>query len=95
MGLSKENVIKDGRNNGIAQGIQRIYRFDNGYGASVISGGYAYTDMDHPYELAVIKFDGEGDRFSLCYDTPIGSDVIGYLDADEVNEILKQIKHLK
>ena len=95
MGLSKENVWREGRNNGIALGDQRIYRFDNGYGASVISGGYAYSDLDHPYELAVIKFDDEDGGFDLVYDTPIGEDVIGYLDANEVNEILKQIKHLK
>lgn len=37
-------------------GLQWIYKFNNGYGASVISGGlYAYTDEEHPYELVVIK----------------------------------------
>lgn len=93
MELSKDNVIKDGVGTKLFVSDQRVYRFDNGYGASVISGEHAYSDIDHPYELAVIKFDGDG--FDLVYDTPITSDVIGYLDANGVNEVLKQIKALK
>ena len=29
-----------------------------------------------------------------CYDTPITSDVVGYLTADEVTELLRQIEAL-
>jgi hypothetical protein len=32
---------------------------------------------------------------NLCYDTPITSDVEGYLSEDEVTELLKQIQELK
>ena len=70
-------------------GHQRRYKFPNGYGASVIMGGMAYCDMDHPYEVAVIGLDGH-----LCYTTPITSDVKGHLNADEVNELLLKIKEL-
>jgi len=32
---------------------------------------------------------------SLCYDTPITDDVIGYCDAVRVSEILNEIKNLE
>jgi hypothetical protein len=70
-------------------GHQRVYKFPNGYGASVIMGSHAYSDMDHPYELAVLGLDGH-----LSYTTPITSDVEGHLNADEVNELLLKIKEL-
>lgn len=68
---------------------QWLIGFKNGYEASVISGKYTYTDKEHPYELAVLK-NGE-----LCYDTPITNDVIGYLTAGEVGEILEKIEALQ
>jgi len=62
--------------------------FDNGYGVSVICGFGAYGNTDTPYELAVLK-DG-----SLCYDTEITNDVIGYLTPDDVTKYMKQIQEL-
>lgn len=41
------------------------------------------------YEVAVLK-DG-----AICYDTSITDDVIGYVNADEVSNIMKQIQELK
>ena len=67
---------------------QWVIGFKNGYEGSIITGEYTYTDKEHPYELAVLK-NGE-----LCYDTPITNDVIGYLTADEVGEILEKIEAL-
>lgn len=61
------------------------FKFDNGYGASVITGGIAYCNDEQPYELAVLK------DYELCYDTPITDDVIGYLTNDEVYELLDRI----
>lgn len=69
-------------------GEQWIFRFSNGYGASVITGGIAYCNEGQPYELAVLKH-GE-----LCYDTPITDDVIGYLTSDEVFNLLDRIEQL-
>lgn len=69
-------------------GRQWLIGFKNGYKASIITGQYTYTDVEHPYELAVLK-DGE-----VCYDTPITDDVIGHLTADEVGEILEKIELL-
>ena len=71
-------------------GSQDIYRFDNGYGASVIN-----SFMSYGTELAVIQFVGEdNDKFSLVYTTPVTDDVIGHLTECELEEVLEQIKAL-
>ena len=73
-------------------GKQLIYRFENNYGASVVKNSFSYGGTQGKWELAVIKFDGED--FELVYDTPITSDVIGYLSWDNVEEYLDQIAAL-
>jgi hypothetical protein len=70
-------------------GVQCRIQFDNGYGASVVKHDYSYGGKDGLYELAVLKSD------NICYDTPVTSDVEGYLSEDEVTELLKQIQELK
>ena len=70
-------------------GYHLLYQFDNGYGASVVKHDYSYGGKDDKYEIAVLDQDGE-----LCYDTPITSDVIGYLTMSEANKILINISHL-
>lgn len=69
-------------------GEQWKFKFDNGYGASVITGCIAYCNECQPYELAVLEY-GE-----LCYSTPITDDVIGYLTSDEVYDLLDRIEQL-
>ena len=69
-------------------GIQKTYKLDNGYGASVIRHKGSYGYAQGKWELAVL----EGDE--LCYTSPITEDVIGHLTEDEVESILKQIKEL-
>lgn len=65
------------------------FRFDNGYGASVISNPYSYGGDSGLFELAVRDREG-----ALCYDTPITSDVLGYLTEEKVNETLAAIADL-
>lgn len=74
-------------------GVQKIYRFDNNFGASVIKrpGSYGY-DQDL-WELAVIWF--SGDNWHLDYDTPITGDVLGCLTWEEVEELLVRISELE
>ena len=62
--------------------------FSNGYGASVITGQYAYGGSEGLYELAVLQ--GE----EICYDTPITDDVIGYLTPSDVTAFLILIAEL-
>ena len=72
---------------------QKIYRFKNGYGASVIklpkdvAGG-----VWEVWELAVVRF--YGDSYEITYDTPVTNDVVGCLLWEDVEELLEQIKAL-
>ena len=70
-------------------GVQKIYKFPNGLGASVVSHQYSYGGKNGLWEVAVLGENGE-----IIYDTPITSDVIGNLEWDEVEEILKKISSL-
>ncbi len=76
-----------------ALGRQKIYKFPNGYGASIIRTRYSYGYKKGLWELAVIKFYING-KCDLCYDTPITDDVIGNLKWNEVEEYLEKIKNL-
>lgn len=79
-------------------GVQRLYKFDNGYGASVIRHNGSYGSDKGLWELAVVHFNDpihfDGVGYLLCYDTPITDDVIGYLNDDEVKELLFRINDL-
>ncbi len=72
-----------------------MYRFDNSYGASVVKHRWSYGQREGLWELGVIIWSGDGeDDFSLTYDTPITDDVIGHLNDEQVQAILKKIKAL-
>ena len=75
-------------------GIQYIFKFDNGYGASVIKTTGSYGYHNDLWELAVTKYDENGE-WGLCYDTPISDDVIGHLTDKEVSDLLKKIADLR
>jgi hypothetical protein len=69
--------------------ISRI-SFDNGYGASIVKGPMSYGGDRGLYELAVLDSNGE-----LTYDTPVTSDVEGYLSEEDVTKLLEQIQKLE
>ena len=75
-------------------GIHKIYKFKNGYGASVVQHKYSYGGDKGLWELAVIIFNNKGE-WDISYGTPITGDVIGYLGREEVNKLLSRIKKLK
>jgi hypothetical protein len=63
--------------------------FDNGYGASVVSHNLSYGGKSGLYELAVLKDD------EIHYDNHIADgDVRGYLNEQNVTELLLQIQKL-
>ncbi|HAA8292754.1 TPA_asm: hypothetical protein GHP91_04275 [Listeria monocytogenes] len=66
---------------------QKVYKFPNNYGASVVSGPYTYG-----IELAVILFDNED--WHIVYDTPITNDILGYLNEVSLKRALKDIYDL-
>jgi hypothetical protein len=69
--------------------ISRI-SFDNGYGASIVKGPMSYGGDRGLYELSVLDSNGE-----LKYDTPVTSDVEGYLSEEDVTKLLEQIQKLE
>lgn len=78
-------------------GTQKVYRFPNGYGASIVRfmGSYGYDDGK--WELGVVKWESdkwEGDDYKLTYETPITDDVLGYLTWEDVEKHLAEIKSL-
>ena len=68
-------------------GKQWKFRFDNGFGASVINDGYG--SESGLFELAVL---GPDDH--LTYDTPVTDDVLGFLTEAEVAAALDRIAAL-
>jgi UDP-N-acetylenolpyruvoylglucosamine reductase len=68
---------------------QKIYKFPNGYGASVVCNFGTYGAKDGLFEVAVLDSDGQ-----IAYNTPVASDVIGWLDFADVADILNKIKAL-
>lgn len=85
--IYNEYLIADRKRN---SGIQKIYKFENGRGASVVSHSYSYGGEKGLYELAVLDEYG-----NLDYTTPITNDVIGWLTWEEVIELLRKIKELE
>ena len=63
--------------------------FDNGYGVSVVRGPHSYGGQKGLYELAVLDSDG-----FITYETPITSDVIGFLKPEDVTKYMIQIQQL-
>lgn len=74
----------------IPGGIQAIIKFDNSFGASVVQHSYSYGGDAGYYELAVLDKDD-----SLCYDTEVTDDVLGWLTENDVTEALIKIQNLK
>lgn len=76
-------------------GIQKLYKFPNGYGSSVVMHGFSYGGDEGLWELAVINnIVGDFRKFDLCYDTEIAEDVLGYLSDIQVEDILEKIENL-
>jgi hypothetical protein len=70
-------------------GVKARMMFENGFGVSVVSHTYSYGGKDGLFEIAVLDEDG-----CLTYNTPVTNDVIGYLNPDEVTDIMEQVQNL-
>ena len=73
----------------LMEGVQARIKFPNGWGASVVKHRGSYGGLEGLYELAVL--DDEG---NLSYDTPITSDVEGWLPPFKVSYLLQKIHAL-
>jgi hypothetical protein len=78
----------------IMDGTQKIWRFHNGFGASVVQHFGSYGNEAGLWELAVLEFDSNGE-WNLTYETPITEDVLGHLSELGVEATLEKIKTLK
>lgn len=83
---TREIIITDKEN---GNSMQHTYKFPNGYGATVIQDKCSKGYREGLYELVVLE------EWELCYITPITSNTIGYLSADEVVEYLQRIEELQ
>lgn len=70
-------------------GIKYLFKFDNGLGASVVRTSFSYGGKEGLWELAVLDSDGK-----VIYNTPITSDVEGFLTEQDVENLLNRIKNL-
>lgn len=86
----KEYLFKEDEHLG---GIHKVYKFPNGFGASVIKNPFSYGGRVGLYELAMIEFI-DNEEYELFYDSDIvKGDVLGYLTESEVREVLEKIKN--
>ena len=65
-----------------------VFEFSNGYGASVICNPFSYGGEHGLWEVAVLQGD------FLCYTTPVTDDVVGWLSAHGVAQVLDDICRL-
>ena len=80
---------------GDSDGIQLIYFFPNGRGASVIRACGSYGAELGMFELAVLKVDDyERVHFHLDHSTPITDRVEGWLNPGDVCQVLSRIARL-
>lgn len=75
--------------NEVNNGVQHIYQFPNGYGASVIRHEGSYGYAQGLWEMAVLDAHKE-----LCYSTSVASDVIPRLTEQGVMLKLNEIMQL-
>jgi len=71
---------------------QTLYKFDNGFGASIIfhQGSYGYEQG--LVELGIVRW--FGNKHMLAYDTYLTNDVLGDLTQEQAQLILEKIKEL-
>lgn len=86
-----EKIVRVNRTDrGEVLGSQTIFEFTNGWSASVICGPYTYGGPEGRYEMAVLNPEGDIDS-----ENPVSpDDVTGWLTADGVKELLRQLAFL-
>ena len=72
-------------------GHARLF-FDNGYGVSVIRHEHSYGGPEGKFEIAVLT--GDAGDWNLTYRTPLTDDVIGWLEPEQVTDLLRDVQEL-
>lgn len=73
-------------------GGQIVFKFNNGYGASLIKHNGSYGGDQGLFEIAVLKFDQN--EWDIDYKTRLTNDVLGYLNKSKVDQTLRNIQKL-
>ena len=73
-------------------GERYIYKFDNGYGLSVIRNKYSYGGDHGLWEVATIYFE---DEYEYSITDVLGIEVEGWLDWYEVDTRLRILKNIR
>lgn len=87
-------VLEETNTNDWSRQLRRVFKFPNGYGASVIKSFGSYGFETDEWELAVLLWKNDN-TWELCYTSEITDDVIGWLTNEAVLEYLERIKNLK
>jgi hypothetical protein len=86
--LTDDHLLKSGPHPSIG-GEQRIYRFADGHGLSLINSSMAHS-YPFAWEAAVLKVvKDDGTHEGLTYDTPLTQDVEVFNSDEEANEFIK------
>jgi hypothetical protein len=73
-------------------GTQRLYRFKNNYGLSVVNGPALHI-YPFAWECAVIQFDGEdNETFDLCDATALKGDIAVFDTDEETNQFIEDTR---
>ena len=75
--------------------MQLVYRFPNGYGASVVQGPTTDGGLEGLWELAVIRFNSTHPcDFTVDESTALGTDTHGDLTQECVEALLVFVEHI-
>ena len=74
------------------QDVAAHFFFSNGYGVSIIRHELSYGGREGLFEMAVLA--GDERKSSICYDTPITEDVLGWLTLEDVISQAKAVAEL-
>lgn len=87
MALTNENLVSERKHFG--GGVQKIYRFANGFGLSVVNSPILHS-YPFAWEIAVVKnLTEDGNSFDLTYDTPLTNDVEVFMDSATANDFIE------
>ena len=76
-------------------GHQWIFRFENGYGASVIKNLGSYGYDDDLFEIITVHYIDGPDFYELCHIIKEIPSPMGYLTNEQVMQCLQKIKDYK
>ncbi len=84
-------ILYDGRRAG--GGAQRVYRFANGYGISVVCGIGSYGGQLGLWEAWVIRHPKRiGDFFEFNQDVKEWRDPVGYLSPEDIDQLVRKVR---